>query len=96
MRAILEVVLLVISLYRWIVILAAIFSWLYAFNVVNPRNQIVSTIGDLLYKLTEPLLRPIQRVIPNLGGIDISPIVLLLGLFLLERVIILYIYPYVP
>ncbi len=96
MRAILEVVLLVISLYRWVVILAAIFSWLYAFNVVNPRNQIVSTIGDLLYKLTEPLLRPIQRVIPNLGGIDVSPIVLLLGLFLLERVIILYVYPFVP
>lgn len=96
MRAILEVLLLVISLYRWVVILAAIFSWLYAFNVVNPRNQIVSTIGDLLYRLTEPVLRPIQRVVPNLGGLDLSPIVLLLGLFLLERVIILYVYPFVP
>lgn len=96
MRAILEVLLLVISLYRWVVILAAIFSWLYAFNVVNPRNQIVSTIGDLLYRLTEPVLRPIQRVVPNLGGLDLSPIILLLGLFLLERVIILYVYPFVP
>lgn len=96
MRAILDVVLLVLDLYTWVVIAAAVFSWLYAFNVVNPRNQIVATIGEMLYKLTEPVIRPIRRVMPNLGGIDLSPVVLLLLIFLIQNVIIRYVYPYVP
>lgn len=93
MRALLDVVLLVLNLYTWVIIAAAIFSWLYAFNVVNPRNQIVAAIGRVLYQLTEPLLRPIRRFIPPFGGLDLSPIVLLLLIFLLERIIIYYIYP---
>ena len=95
MRAILDVVLLVLDLYTWVVIAAAVFSWLYAFNVVNPRNQIVAMIGDVLYKLTEPVIRPIRKVMPNLGGIDLSPVVLLLLIFLIQNVIIRYVYPYV-
>ncbi|MEM7461229.1 MAG: YggT family protein [Pseudomonadota bacterium] len=93
MRAILDVILLILDLYVWIIIASAILSWLFAFNVVNPRNQFVATIGNILYQLTEPLLRPIRRVMPNLGAIDISPIILLLGIFLLQRIIYYYIYP---
>jgi YggT family protein len=95
MRALLDVLLLALDIYTWILIASAIFSWLYAFGVVNPRNQVVSTIGRMLYQITEPALRPIRRFLPNFGGIDISPIVLLLLIFLIERVIIYYIYPYV-
>ncbi|GGF00304.1 YggT family protein [Stappia taiwanensis] len=93
MRAILDVFLLILNLYTWVIIASAIFSWLYAFNVVNPRNQFVSMIGQALYSLTEPLLRPIRRFVPSFGGLDISPIVLLLGIFLLQRVIFHYVAP---
>ncbi|MCX5496088.1 YggT family protein [Kaistia dalseonensis] len=95
MRAILDVVMIALNLYWWIVIASAIFSWLYAFGVVNPRNQVVSSIGNFLYQATEPVLRPIRRVVPTLGAIDISPVILLLGVILIQQVIIRYIYPYV-
>ncbi len=95
MRALLDVLFLVLRLYTWVVIASAIFSWLYAFGVVNPRNQFVGMIGRMLYQLTEPLLRPIRRVVPVFGGLDISPVILLLLIFLIERVIAYYIYPYV-
>lgn len=93
MRAILDVILIALQLYVWIVIISAIFSWLIAFNVVNTRNQFVSMVGEALWRLTEPALRPIRRFMPNLGGIDISPVILLLLIFLIQRIIILYIYP---
>jgi YggT family protein len=96
MRALLDVVLLALSIYWWIIIAAAIFSWLYAFNVVNARNQAVATIGRMLYQLTEPALRPIRRYVPAFGGVDITPIILLLIIFLVQRIIVLYIYPNVP
>ena len=95
MRALLDVVLLILNLYWWVIILAAVFSWLFAFGVVNPRNQVVATIGRILYQLTEPALRPIRRFVPSFGGLDLSPIVLLLIIFLIQRVIAYYIYPYV-
>ncbi|MDQ0325638.1 YggT family protein [Rhodopseudomonas julia] len=95
MRAILDVILLILNLYTWVIIASAIFSWLYAFNVVNPRNQVVSTIGRMLYQLTEPVLRPIRRFVPAFGGLDISPIIAILLIFLLQRIIIYYIYPIV-
>lgn len=88
MGSILLLVLFIIRLYTWIVIAAAIFSWLYAFRVVNPSNQFVAMIGSTLYKLTEPALRPIRRVLPDMGGIDLSPIVLLLGLYFLQVLIV--------
>ena len=93
MRAILDVVLLALDLYVWVVIASAIFSWLYAFNVVNPRNQFVGMIGNALYQLTEPVLRPIRRFLPSMGGLDLSPVVLLLLVFLVQRLIIYYLYP---
>ena len=93
MRAILDIVLIVLDLYIWLLIAAAILSWLIAFNVVNTRNQFVATVGEFLYRITEPALRPIRNMMPNLGGIDISPVILILIIFLIERVIIYYIYP---
>ena len=93
MRALLDVILLVLNLYIYVVIAAAILSWLVAFNVVNPRNQFVAMVGDFLYRITEPVLAPIRNFLPNLGGIDISPIILILIIMFLERVIMYYIYP---
>lgn len=93
MRAVLDIVLLVLQIYIWLLIAAAVLSWLVAFNVVNTRNQVVHMIGDLLYRITEPLLRPIRSMLPNLGGIDVSPVILILLILLLENVIVRYIYP---
>lgn len=76
-----------IQLYIWVLIIGAILSWLVAFNVVNPRNQLVYTVMDFTYRITEPALRPIRRFLPNLGGIDISPVILILLLTLVQRVI---------
>ena len=72
---------MVINLYVWVVIISAILSWLIAFSVVNTHNRFVYLVTDTLYRLTEPALRPIRRFMPDLGGIDISPIVLILALF---------------
>jgi YggT family protein len=77
----------VIDIYTWIVIASAIASWLVAFGVVNTRNQVIRWIIDFLYRITEPALRPIRRVLPNLGGVDISPVILLLGLFFLRSLL---------
>ena len=93
MRALFLVIDLALQLYVWIVIAMAIFSWLVAFNVVNTRNHVVAMIGDFLYRITEPALRPIRRVLPNLGGIDISPVILFLIIIFIRYVIALYIIP---
>jgi YggT family protein len=85
MIALIQTIVMALDLYWWIIIASAIFSWLYAFNVVNSRNQFVGTIGNVLYRLTEPALRPIRRFMPDLGGIDISPIILLLIIFFLRQ-----------
>ena len=96
MRAILDVLLLVLDLYTWIIIASVIFSWLFAFNVVNSGNQFVAMVGQFLHQATEPALRPIRRFMPNLGSIDISPIILLLIVFFLQQVIRRYGYAFVP
>ena len=93
MRSILDVVMLVLNIYTWILIASAVLSWLIAFNVVNTRNQFVATVWDMIYRVTEPLLRPIRNRLPNLGGLDISPVILLLIIFFLQSVIVRYIYP---
>jgi len=90
MRPLIELVVIVIDLYKWIVIAQVIMSWLVAFGVINTYNRVVAQIGEVLYRLTEPALRPIRRLLPDLGGIDISPIILLLLLWLIEREIVEY------
>jgi YggT family protein len=76
-----------IQLYIWILIASAVLSWLVAFNVVNPHNNVVRTIGEALYRLTEPALRPIRSVLPSLGGLDISPVILIIILLFVQRLL---------
>ena len=78
MLALIQTILLALDIYWWLLIAAAIFSWLYAFNVINANNQVIATIGRSLYQLTEPIYRPIRRILPDFGGIDFSPLVVLL------------------
>ena len=78
----------VINLYSYIVFAAVIMSFLLAFNVINPRNQVVQIIWNALTAMTEPLLRPIRRAMPDLGAIDLSPVVLLLGLYFIQSVVL--------
>ncbi len=82
-------IVLVIDLYIWVVIAGAILSWLMAFNVVNTNNRFVYQVADMLYRLTEPALRPIRSILPNLGGIDISPVILILFLLFIRDVVLL-------
>ncbi|MCJ7526623.1 MAG: YggT family protein [Methyloceanibacter sp.] len=82
-------IVLVIDLYIWVVIASAILSWLIAFNVLNTQNRFVYSVADMLYRLTEPALRPIRSIIPNLGGIDISPVILILFMLFIRDVVLL-------
>lgn len=93
MRALLDVILLALQLYTWLLVAAAILSWLIVFNVVNTRNQFVGMISDFLYRITEPALRLIRPFVPNLGGIDLSFIALFFIIILIEKIIVYYIYP---
>jgi YggT family protein len=90
MYALLHLVDTVISIYIWLLIAQAVLSWLVAFGIVNRYNRVVSTIGDFLWRVTEPLLRPIRRVLPDLGGIDISPVILILLLWFLRNLMFEY------
>ena len=93
MNPIIYLVELVIEILTWVVIAGAIMSWLVAFGVVNVRNQFIRLVVDMLYRLTEPMLRPIRRVLPNLGGVDIAPVVLLVGLAVLREALRYYVWP---
>ena len=85
MRAVLDIVLIILDLYVWLLIASAILSWLIAFNVVNTRNRAVYVIGDFLYRVTEPVLAPLRRILPNLGGLDLSPIIVILIIFFIRN-----------
>ncbi len=77
----------ILNLYKWAVILAAVFSMLVSFGVLDTRNRLVWTIGDFLYRVTEPALRPIRNMLPNFGGVDLSPLVLILLIWVLQAVL---------
>ena len=79
-----------IEIFIWFLIAQAILSWLVAFNIVNTHNNIVSLIGNFLYKVTEPLLKPIRRILPDFGGIDISPIILIILLIFFRNLLFEY------
>ena len=87
MTALLHLLDQLIQIYIWIIIASAVFSWLTAFNIVNTRNQFIYSLGFLLHRLTEPGLRPIRRFLPNLGGLDISPVILIIALILARNLI---------
>jgi YggT family protein len=88
MNPFLWLILTVIDLYIWLLIASAVLSWLVAFNVVNTRNPLVANIGEFLYRITEPALRPIRNMLPNLGGIDVSPVILIILLLFLKQLIV--------
>ena len=95
MLALFQTIDLALNIYTWILIASAVFSWLYAFNVINAHNQFVNSVTLFLYNVTDPVLRPIRRLLPNLGGIDISPIILLLIIFFIRSLMWNTIYPMV-
>lgn len=76
-----------LNLYWWVIIIGAVLSWLVAFEVINTRNRFVAMALDFTYRLTEPAMRPIRRFLPDLGGIDISPVILLLGIMFLQKLL---------
>ncbi len=80
-------VLTVIDMYMWIVIIGVVLSWLVSFKVINSSNRFVYIIGDFLYRATEPALKPIRRVLPSLGNMDLSPVALILLLMFAQRFI---------
>lgn len=80
----------ILGIFVWLLIASAILSWLVAFNVINTRNRAVYLIGDFLYRVTEPVLRPIRRILPNMGGIDLSPVVLILLIFFVRNLLAEY------
>ena len=88
-----KLIYVILDIFTWVIIGSAIMSWLVAFGVVNVRNQFIRIIVDMLYRLTEPVLRPIRRILPNLGGVDISPVVLLLALFFIRSLLWEYVWP---
>lgn len=88
MNPFLWLIITVINIYIWIIIAGAILSWLFAFNIVNPRNSFVRQIAYTIDGLTEPVLGPVRRTLPNLGGIDISPLIVIIGLLFLERLVV--------
>lgn len=87
MIALLNLIDTLITLYIWVIIIGVVLSWLIAFNVINTHNRFVYTVVDTINRLTEPALRPIRNVLPNLGGLDISPVILLLLLFFIQNLI---------
>ena len=89
MRALLDVILIVLQIYIWLLIAAAVLSWLIAFNIVNTHNQVVAMIANFLWQITEPVLRPVRAMMPNLGGIDISPVILILILLFIRDVVLI-------
>tara|TARA_Y100001935_G_scaffold89331_1_gene74089 strand:+ start:425 stop:715 length:291 start_codon:yes stop_codon:yes gene_type:complete len=93
MIAIFYLVLQILKLYSYVVIINVILSWLVAFNILNTQNRLVYSILDLSYRLTNPFLAKIRRFLPNLGSLDISPIILLLLIWFIEMCMKLYIAP---
>ncbi len=93
MEAIVRLFLVILDFYVWILIASAILSWLLAFDVINIRNRLVRSIWDALLALTEPVLMPIRRRLPFMGGMDLSPIVVIFAIYFIQLVIGLYVLP---
>jgi YggT family protein len=87
MRSFLILIDTVIEIYIWLLIASAVLSWLLAFGVINSYNRFVNAAGEFLWRITEPALRPIRQVLPNLGGLDISPLVLILLLVFIRNLL---------
>lgn len=96
LQAVLPIIYIVLELLIWVLIIQAVVSWLLVFNVVNARNQVVRAIWQFTNALTEPLLKPIRRIVPSFNGLDLSPLILILLIYLIRNVLAIYVAPYVP
>ncbi len=90
MTSLILLVNIILEIYTWLLIAWVVVSWLVAFDVINTRNRFVYMVSDFLYRITEPVLRPIRRLVPNIGGIDVSPVVLLLAIWLIRDLMFRY------
>jgi YggT family protein len=79
-----QVISIALNMYMWALIISAVLSWLVAFNVINTSNQFVYSVGNFLHRITEPVLRPIRNFLPAMGGIDLSPMVLIFAIYFLQ------------
>lgn len=86
--ALIQIVLILLNVLWWIIIVQAIMSWLIAFNVINMHNEFIRSVMVALDRLTTPLYRPIRRVLPDLGALDLAPMVVLLGIIILQQAIL--------
>lgn len=93
MRAVLDIVLILLQLYWWVLLIMIILSWLISFNIINTRNQFVAAVWRVVNQLTEPVLGPIRRFLPSFSGLDLSPLVAFLLIFFIQQIIGYYIYP---
>lgn len=93
MRAVLDIVMIILQLGIYVLIAQAVLSWLIAFNILNTRNGFVAGLWNLLQQITEPFCRPIRNALPRMNGIDLSPLILILIIIFLQRVIAYYVYP---
>lgn len=84
---VLWLIMTVLELYMWIIIIGVVLSWLVAFNVINTSNRFVYLVGDITHRLTEPALKPIRTILPNLNGIDLAPLALVLVLIFVKKII---------
>ncbi|MGI9462972.1 MAG: YggT family protein [Aestuariivirgaceae bacterium] len=90
MNPVLWLILTLLEIYFWFVIAMVVLSWLVAFNIINSSNQFVRQVQYFLYRITEPICGPIRRFLPDLGGIDLSPMILLIGIIFLQRIVVYY------
>ena len=96
MQPIFIIIVYLLQIYAFILLASIVFSWLVAFNIISRRNPTVAAVGDVLYRLTEPVLAPIRRRMPDFGNLDLSPIVVFLVIWLLQMEIVQYVIPNVP
>ncbi len=88
MTSLLQILLLILGIAKWLIFAHFIMSWLLAFNVLNPRQQFVQQVWGGLNRLLEPVYRPVRRILPAMGGLDLAPLVVLIGIYALEIVLI--------
>jgi YggT family protein len=82
---VIEAIIYLLDFFWWLIIISAVVSWLIAFGIINTYNRTVAMLTDFLYRITDPALRPIRRLLPNLGGVDLSPLIVLLIIYVLQR-----------
>lgn len=92
MQSLLILIDTILDIYIWLLVIWVVISWLISFDIINTNNRFVYLVSDFLYRITEPVLRPIRRVVPTLGGIDISPVVLILGIWFLRNLMREYLF----